>query len=610
MNRIFVAALTFAIALPARPDAGVLLPTDLHQPDPAILSLEEMAIDIRVDNGHARVRMQQIFASHRDTVMEGSYVFALPGNAIVSDFAVWDDVTRIPGVILERRRDGELYASIRNQIIDPGLLQQGENGADEARRTAVFSAKIVPIRAFGTKRVELEYTEQLTLSDFESMLSIPLRPDSYHLQTAGKLSVHFEMTSAHALKDFQVLSKGYPVKIGERTAHRVTFEYSGRLVKLSEDLAMKYTLESKGGDHLEILTHRDPSEGAVQDVTDLNAATKPASRPGFFEASALLTGSKAGVAERSTSKTVIALFDNSLSMQWEKLERNYQALETLLKSLRPADSFNVVLFNTTVRPFQPGPITATPDAVEQCLAFIKGSRLRGGTNLQSALDTALGMSSGGSYIVLLSDGGATRGIIQNGKLAEWYATKWKQKPEAQRPRTYVFGVGDDANTPLLKMLARNNGVLEWVRSTEPIDFKLKSFIGKIGLHPVDDLTLNADPRTGLDLIYPLQETTFPGSMQSWVGQYKTPMQRVNFSASGKRDGAVVRINASAALPATNLQHQDLPRIWAKARVDALLEKIEREGEDRATIDEIIELSRRYKFVTPYTSFLAAPRSLL
>jgi Ca-activated chloride channel family protein len=45
-------------------------------------------------------------------------------------------------------------------------------------------------------------------------------------------------------------------------------------------------------------------------------------------------------------------------------------------------------------------------------------------------------------------------------------------------------------------------------------------------------------------------------------------------------------------------------------VDALIEKIEREGEDRASIDEIIRLSRKYKFVTPYTSFLAAPRSLL
>ena len=51
-------------------------------------------------------------------------------------------------------------------------------------------------------------------------------------------------------------------------------------------------------------------------------------------------------------------------------------------------------------------------------------------------------------------------------------------------------------------------------------------------------------------------------------------------------------------------------MWARARVDALLEKIQRDGEDQASIDEIIRLARQYKFVTPYTSFLAVPRALL
>src|SRR5258705_6959247 len=70
------------------------------------------------------------------------------------------------------------------------------------------------------------------------------------------------------------------------------------------------------------------------------------------------------------------------------------------------------------------------------------------------------------------------------------------------------------------------------------------------------------------------------------------------------------MNASVPLPAIAAEHVQLPRLWARARVDALLEKIERDGEDKASIDEIIRLSRKYKFVTPYTSFLAAPRSLL
>jgi Ca-activated chloride channel family protein len=46
--------------------------------------------------------MRQIFSSHVPAISEGNYVFALPGGALVSDFAVWDGPTRIPGVILER----------------------------------------------------------------------------------------------------------------------------------------------------------------------------------------------------------------------------------------------------------------------------------------------------------------------------------------------------------------------------------------------------------------------------------------------------------------------------------------------------------------------------
>src|SRR5215472_16563095 len=136
-------------------DAGVLLPGDKKQPDAAWLSLDEMTIDIHVDNGHARVSFRQIFANHRGAVLEGTYIFALPGRAIVSDFAVWDDVTRIPGVILERRRAEEIYQQAKMQAIDPGMLQQGERGLDEAGRSAVFSARIVPIHAFGTKRLEM-----------------------------------------------------------------------------------------------------------------------------------------------------------------------------------------------------------------------------------------------------------------------------------------------------------------------------------------------------------------------------------------------------------------------------------------------------------------------
>ena len=58
------------------------------------------------------------------------------------------------------------------------------------------------------------------------------------------------------------------------------------------------------------------------------------------------------------------------------------------------------------------------------------------------------------------------------------------------------------------MLARNDGVLEWVRSTEPADFKLNAFLAKIGQQPVQGLQLAVTPASSVSLVYPLEDSTF------------------------------------------------------------------------------------------------------
>jgi Ca-activated chloride channel family protein len=163
---------------------------------------------------------------------------------------------------------------------------------------------------------------------------------------------------------------------------------------------------------------------------------------------------------------------------------------------------------------------------------------------------------------------------------------------------------------LFRMLARQDGLLEHVLSTEPVEFKLNSFLSKIGRSPIGQLDLAIEPGSAVDTVYPLQAATFSGSLAAWVGRYQKPQENVSFKVHGVRNGTPVDTSGKVNFPRESFDHPQLPRLWARARVDALLEKIEREGEDQATIDEIIHLARQYKFVTPYTSFLALPRALL
>ena len=599
--RLSIAWLAFAVSLPA--DTGVLIQGDRQQPNPAVFSLDEMALEILIDNGVARIRVRQIFGNHSAAIQEGVYEFALPDKATISDFAVWDDVARIPGVILERRRAGEIYEQAKAQAIDPGLLQMGERTAGEngapVRPSQEFTARIVPIPAFGTKRIEIEYQHPVAVERYQSELVVPLKPDVYGVQTAGHLTITLELRSAHAIRTFEAMAKTYPLQIRERGPNLVKAEFFGNNVQLKEDLAVRYALDAAEADTLRVIT-----EG------------ENASEPGFFQAQTLLRIPSAqpgttSQAPAQPAKTLILLFDNSLSMQWDKLERSFAACETALRRLRPSDAFNLLLFNSEVNSFAPQPRPATPQNIEQALAFIRNSRIRGGTNLQGALTAALAQTTTSEpYLMLIGDGGATEGIVHNGKLAEWYAAQCRKRPPAQRPHTLVLGIGDDANLPLLRMLASNNGYFDWVRSTEPIEFKLNAFLDKIGQYPLKNLSLAVAPASDADLVYPLEAARFAGSMATWAGQYKRPLLQVTFTVTGIRDGQPLRVSSAVPLPAAGAEHPELPRTWAKARVDALLEKIARDGEDRATIDEIIRLSKKYKFVTPYTSFLAVPRALL
>jgi Ca-activated chloride channel homolog len=596
MNRALATiVLLLIVPLALFSDAGVLIPRDKPQPDPKILSLEEMEITIQIDNGDARVFVKQVFANHTGQIEEGNYIFALPTRATVSDFAVWDGPARIPAVILERKRAEEIYNQLKPQAVDPGLLQMGERGAEEAKQSSVFSARIVPIPAYGTKRLEFEYHESIAVENLKSYFAIPLRPDAYQAQAARNLKINFELRSAHDLNNFQAAAKAYPLKLDEESPHLIKGHFEGQNVNLTEDFVATFNLDSAGADSLNIITYRNP-ESAQPSPTE-TVPIRSHNEPGFFAAEALLGGtgqSQPGTSAKpaiaaGTPKTTIVLMDTSLSMQWEKLERSYQALETLLRALKPNDKFNLILFNSQTQIFQPSPTPADSAAIQRALDFVRANRLRGGTDLQHALDEALHQSAnstGNQYLVLLTDGGATRGTIQNGKLAAWYDAAWKRLPEAKRPKTYVFGVGDDAN------------------------LKLTSFLSKIGRSPVAQLQLNISPDAGVDSVYPLQDAAFSGSIAAWVGRYQKSQQDVAFNVSGIRDGTPLYISAKTNLPAASLDHPQLPRLWARARVDALLEKIQREGEDQASIDEIIRLARQYKFVTPYTSFLAVPRALL
>ncbi len=595
-----------ASVFPAGAQTGLLVPASTGNPDPKILSLREMSVDAGIARGFVRINVRQVYENHTAAVQEGIWRFQLPPSGLVGDFAVWDGLTRIPGVILEKRRARAIYRELTVQRIDPGLLQQGEEEdrepgasgrpADRPSGGAAFSVRVAPIPALGTKRLEMQYQYEVPWVDGIGEFRFPLKPRDGEGQVAGSLEIRVVLLDG----EFTSMPKG-SLDLKRKGQE---FTFSQKNVKLDRDAIVRFKPKSPAP--LTLTAFRNPA-GSLPDGLALAPWERPSDVPpekdGFFllEYFPPAARKKPQMAEEKKPQrppvSVVFLFDTSLSHRFSGLEAGYRELVSLLDELSPSDRFAVVPFD--LEPYASPLTSATSDAVKAALSTLRSRTLNPGTNYEKAIKSAAGLLAGtpAGRIVLITDGASPAG-----------------------------GMGKAAgNIPVFSVLTgeeRREGIvlaslhvlhLEAASEANETLFIRELFASRAAGNPSNAKTVKegqpvaatgGDPK--LRDVYPvLVQPPASGSLSGWVGRYTAPAANVTVSLKDFPDQ-----KTTASFPETALEARDLPRRWARARVDFLLALIETEGEKREWVEEIIELSRRYKFVTPYTAFLAAPRSLL
>ena len=582
--------------------SGVLIPSTGSKPDPKTLSLNVMNVDVLIDNQHARVKVLQIFDNHTSQILEGKYLFALPPAASIFDFAVWDADVRIPGVMMEKRRANKVYSEIKQQAVDPGLLQQD----DEHEGTSSFSAKVVPIPPFGTKRVEMEYTEVLPVDGLVSHFTFPLKPSFGDPQPIDEFNLHIRVISEYPITPIAQPNQQFALTVTKSEPNEFEADIRARGVELKEDFSFDYRINVPES-ALAFTTYRAPEKISSYDLRDPSlAARNPA---GYFEARAVFN--QQPNAQTRQPRNVVVLLDTSLSMYGEKLKRAVEAVDYFLHSLSPQDQFDLVLFNDEAYSFSPAPLPATPDNVEQALSFIKNSMLGGATDIRKALAKAVELSSqfpaGEHSIVLISDANPTVGTRNLKQILQSLDDRNNGTPV----RVFAFGLGSDANGTLLEQLAKSgHGYFARARETEDITTALKIFLDRVGSTSIERPRLTSSESGNLYQIYPTADYTFDGSSLAYVGRYRTPSPRTTVTMQAEFGAQSIKLSRDVVLPELSDAHTHLPRVWARARVDALLREMDLNGEREDYISEIIRLSEKYRFVTPYTAFIAAPRALL
>jgi len=524
-------------------------------------------VEVEISDQVATTEVDQVFLNDTHYDLEGIYIFPLPEEAAISEFAMYVDGERWEGEILPRDEARRIYEDIVRSRLDPALLEYV--GRD------TFKASIFPIEPGDERRVELAYSQILDNDGGLVKYVYPLDTERFSARPLEEVVITVRVHSAQPIR--AIYSPSHDVAIDRMDEHTVNVSFEAADVLPDRDFELYYTVSDEDIG-LNLLTYRERGED------------------GFF---LLLVAPKVEVDERDVvAKDVIFVLDTSGSMEGEKIAQAKDALEFILDHLNPEDRFNIVAFSTGVRTYarevQPG---AEGD---EAWRFIDDLRAVGGTNIDLALAETLAMADGErpQIIIFLTDGLPTEGVTDTDRIIANLS-----RQASDNVRIFAFGVGDDVNTFLLDTIAQDNrGTSSYVRPHESIEEEVSTFYAKVSMPLLADLELDfGDLRVEDTYPYPLPDL-FVGTQLVVVGRYREG-GRTDVILSGQVNGEEQRFVYENLRFTDRGGEEFIPRLWATRKIGYLLNEIRLHGEGRELIDEIVDLSVRYGIMTPYTSFL-------
>ena len=530
------------------------------------LRLQAADVKVEIVDQVAKTYITQTFCNDTDRNLAGTYLFPLPDDTVFSSFSLHIDGKPIEGKILAAQEARQQYEEIVRRMVDPGLLEYADYKTVRAR--------IFPIPAHGTKKVELEYTQVLKAENGLLQYRFPLKTEG-ETAAVDDIKVNVKLSSKQGLRT--IWSPSHSITLDKTSDHAAKVAYLGKDTVPEKDFMLYYSVSDKDLS-ANVLTHKDTDED------------------GYY----LLTVTPPVETKQIGSKDIVLVVDTSGSMEGKRMEQNKKALKYLVNALNTNDHFSIVEFNTDVEQFKSSLVQATPENKKAAVAFIDDLDARGGTNLADALKNALTMldhpSETPGYLVLMTDGEPTVGETSVSALLKSVHPK-------RDLRVFDFGVGYDVNTRLLNKLAdEHHGTAQYVEPEESLETALASFYQKIKTPVLSNVKIAYEGIQPKD-VYPREvKDIFAGSQVLLIGKYKGS-GKATVKLTGTVNGVQKAYSFPVSFASSEAGHTYLPRLWAMRRIGHLTDVAQENGNNQEVVDEIVSLSKKYGIISQYTSFL-------
>ncbi|NXW63983.1 ITIH3 inhibitor, partial [Eurystomus gularis] len=559
------------------------------------IEIYSMKIDSKITSRFAHNVITSRAVNRGNVHKEVFFDVDLPKTAFITNFSMTIDGVTYPGTIKEKAAAKQQYEKAVSKGHTAGLVKAS------GRKTEKFTVS-VNIAAASKVTFELTYEELLKRQFGKYEMFIKVKPKQLVKDFEIEVNIFepqgitkLEVEGTFITNDLQnVIKKTFSEKKG-RISFKPTLDQQRTCANCSQsaldgDLTVKYDVKRTTPDNLQIVNGY-----FVHFFAPTNLPKLP--------------------------KNVIFVIDISGSMSGREIEQTREALLKILDDLKEGDFFNFILFGSDVHTWKETLIKATPENLDEARKFVRGIDTRGMTNLYGGIMRGIEMLNAAhegnvvpkrsaSIIIMLTDGQPNVGISNPQEIQ----THVKKAIEGRYPLYNLgFGYGVDYNF-LEKMALENKGVARRIYPDSDAALQLQGFYDEVSNPILTDLELNYPENEISDLTKNSFKHFYDGSEIVVAGRFLDNNQNsltVDVIGEGAYDALSYTTQQDAEQTAKAFQEQEyifgeyIERLWAYLTIEQLLEKrIAATGEEKETLTaEALDLSLKYKFVTPLTSMV-------
>ncbi|XP_070594765.1 inter-alpha-trypsin inhibitor heavy chain H3-like [Erythrolamprus reginae] len=320
-------------------------------------------------------------------------------------------------------------------------------------------------------------------------------------------------------------------------------------------------------------------------------------------------------------KNIVFIIDVSISMRGRKLEQTREALLKILEDIKEEDYINFVLFGSAVHKWKDTLIKATPENLAEARSYVQKIDIAGWTNLNGGLMAGIEQLNeahkngslperSASLIIMLTDGRPTKGELNTDTILQNVRTAIQGKYPL-----YNLGFGYDLDYGSLeKMASENNGLARRIYEDSDSALQLQGFYDEVANPLLTEVELNYPENAISDLTQNHFKHYYDGSEIVVAGRIiddDLNSVTADVKAHGAEDDLTFSEQSDINQTAKAFEDQKyifgnyIERLWAYLTVQQLLEKRNSaKGDEKTNLTaKALEMSLKYKFVTPLTSMV-------